>query len=105
MLLVRTAAIDTVLALQEWQPVVDPFSTLLPYSHFDASSFQTAEYINYLVRTDPHDVERITSLPMRGADEEEGEEGEPEVEADCWVYEQLRCALRKFTATFSKIWS
>lgn len=60
------------------------------------SAFQLQEYISALVRADPHDVERIVKLPWKD-DKDRGEDrdsqrDEPEVDAACWIYEQLRCA-------------
>ncbi|KAH8923000.1 Mob1/phocein [Atractiella rhizophila] len=68
------------------------------------SPFQLQEYIAYLVRTNPHDVERIIAIPDKAAlagqdvngverspeESEAAQEGIPLVDRDVWLYEQLR---------------
>ncbi len=64
------------------------------------SAFQLQEYLALLIREDPHDIERIVSLPKstrakEDATENPDEEGET-VDENCWIYEHLRCAFSFF---------
>ncbi|EPQ53561.1 Mob1/phocein [Gloeophyllum trabeum ATCC 11539] len=87
-----------------------PVKTLPPISSLD-SAFQLQEYISLLIRSDPHDVEHIVSLPGKLASKEkegtpaeeeaksEEKEGKSEITVDeaCWIYEQLRRLAQDLT--------
>ncbi|KAF8309886.1 Mob1/phocein, partial [Clavulina sp. PMI_390] len=72
-------------------------SAIPPLATLD-SSFQLQEYIALLIKSDPHDVERIISLPTSHHDDDEDElnaagssaEDDKPVDEQCWIYEQLR---------------
>lgn len=83
-----------------------PVKALPPLSSLD-SAFQLQEYISLLIRLDVHDVDAIVGLPGKPAPNEEdpkidevdvgadtGGKGEATVDEACWVYEQLRYALK-----------
>ena len=80
-----------------------PVKTVPPLASLD-SAFQLQEYISLLIRQDPHDVERIVSIPgrhmgkdregsddMREEKETDSQKGDGVVDEPCWIYEQLRC--------------
>lgn len=53
--------------------------------HID-SAFQSQEYIAQLILQDPHDVQRIVSMPKVSPEDEKGS-----IDEGCWLFEQLRC--------------
>lgn len=53
--------------------------------HID-SAFQSQEYIAQLILQDPHDVQRIVSIPKVSPDDDKGS-----IDEGCWLFEQLRC--------------
>ena len=71
----------------------------LSLAMFD-SAFQLQEYLSMLVRQNPHDVERIVSVPGKAKSSENEKDGideglekdgkEASVDEACWIYEQLR---------------
>ncbi|TFK49483.1 Mob1/phocein [Heliocybe sulcata] len=87
-----------------------PVKTLPSISSLD-SAFQLQEYISLLIRADPHDVDRIVSVPEKTVSKEkEGDAGEEEakpedkdgkgeitVDEACWIYEQLRRLAQDLT--------
>ncbi|KZT28150.1 Mob1/phocein [Neolentinus lepideus HHB14362 ss-1] len=80
-----------------------PVKILPSISSLD-SAFQLQEYISLLIRADPHDVDRIVSVPGKPVSKEKDAssteedaksddkeiKGEITVDEACWIYEQLR---------------
>jgi hypothetical protein len=72
-----------------------PVKELPALSSLD-SAFQLQEYISLLIRLDPHDVDRIVTIPGKkdkdASNEDPDKDGKNEVVVDeaCWIYEQLR---------------
>lgn len=82
-----------------------PVKTVPPLASLD-SAFQLQEYISLLIRQDPHDVERIVSIPgrrsgkeregsddMREEKDTDSQKGDGVVDEPSWIYEQLRCVV------------
>ncbi|KZT43703.1 Mob1/phocein, partial [Sistotremastrum suecicum HHB10207 ss-3] len=79
---------------------IDSFYPTVPNPSLSAidSAFQIQEYVALLVRANPHDVERIVSIPKgtRQGDDAKGkrkaqdEDKDETVDENCWIYEQLR---------------
>ncbi|QRV99460.1 Mob1/phocein family [Ceratobasidium sp. AG-Ba] len=60
-------------------------------NHID-SAFQSQEYIAHLIRQDPHDVQRIVTLPKTSMDDDKGT-----VDQGSWLFEQLRRLAQDLT--------
>ncbi|UZJ51368.1 hypothetical protein CBS101457_000688 [Exobasidium rhododendri] len=97
---------------QKQEDIQPPLPSTLPPVQTIDSPFQLQEYLALAIRLDPHNVERIVSLPQpfdgntsekgKGRDGEASafssmdEEAQP-VDTDVWIYEQLRRIVLDFS--------
>ncbi|KAG8736097.1 hypothetical protein FRC12_017778, partial [Ceratobasidium sp. 428] len=73
-----------------YEQVCTPVDSI-PIGQID-SAFQSQEYISHLIRQDPHDVQKIVSIPKASADDDKST-----VDEASWLFEQLRRLAQDLT--------